>query len=102
MKVKIGFAVLAVVILLSPLAVAQQSERKSSTLRGTVEQVNTSTKRLSVASEPVPGGMGAMTMNYAVDKEEVLGRVKPGDHITAKKYEGDMTLYDVQILPPAG
>jgi len=61
--------------------------------------VNTSTKRLSVASEPVPGGMGAMTMNYAVDKEEVLRRVKPGDHITAKIYEGDMTLYDIQVLP---
>ena len=98
MNFTIGVAVL-IVSLLSPFSVAQQSERKSSTLRGTVEQVNTSAKRLSVASEPVPGGMGAMTMNYAVDKEEVLGRVKPGDHITAKMYEGDMTLYDIQVLP---
>jgi cobalt-zinc-cadmium efflux system outer membrane protein len=99
MKVKIGFAVLTVVSVLSALAVAQQSERKSSTLRGTVEQVNTSTKQLSVANEPIPGGMEGMTMNYAVDKAEVLGRVKPGDHITAKMYEGDMTLYDIQVLP---
>jgi cobalt-zinc-cadmium efflux system outer membrane protein len=78
---------------------AQQSERKSSTLRGTVEQVKTSTKWLSVTNEPVPGGMGAMTMSYAVDKEEVLERVKPGDHISAKMYEGDITLYDIQVLP---
>ena len=99
MKFTIGAAVLTLVSLLSPRVVAQQSERKSSTLRGTVEQVNTSTKRVSVANEPIPGGMGAMTMSYAVDREEVLGRVKPGDHITAKMYEGDMTLYDIQVLP---
>jgi cobalt-zinc-cadmium efflux system outer membrane protein len=102
MKVRIGFAVLAVVSMLSPHAGAQQIDKKSYMLRGTVEQVNTTTKRLSVANEPIPGGMGAMTMNYSVDKEEVLGRVKAGDHITAKMYEGDMTLYDVQILPSAG
>jgi outer membrane protein, heavy metal efflux system len=99
MKTRIGVTVLAVVYVLSPLVVAQQSERKSYTLRGLVEQLNTSTRRLSVASEPIPGGMGAMTMNYAVDKDDVLSRVKPGDHITAKMYEGDMTLYDIQVLP---
>lgn len=96
---KFRIAVLAAVCLLIPLAEAQQSDKKSNTLRGTVEQVNTATKRLTVANEPIPGGMGAMTMNYSVDKEEVLGRVKPGDHITAKMYEGDMTLYDVQVVP---
>ena len=99
MKFRMEAAVLAAVCLLTPLAGAQQSDRKSYALRGTVEQVNTTTKRLSVANEPIPGGMGAMTMNYSVDKEEVLGRIKPGDHITAKMYEGDMTLYDVQIVP---
>ncbi len=101
MKARFGVAALSIVSLLTALPGAQQSDRKSYTIRGTVDQVNTTTKRLGVASEPVPGGMGAMTMNYAVDKEEVLGRVKPGDHITAKMYEGDLTLYDVQILPPA-
>ena len=43
-----------------------------------------------------------MTMNYAVDKEEVLGRVKAGDRITAKMFEGEMTLYEIQILPATG
>lgn len=102
MKITIGIAALTLVSLLSPLAIAQPAEKKSYTLRGTVEQVNMVTKRLSVANEPIPGGMGAMTMNYAVDKEEVLGRVKAGDRITAKMVEGDMTLYEVQVLPSAG
>lgn len=100
MKFRIEAALLAVCLLIPP-AGAQQTDRKSYTLRGTVEQVNTAAKRLSVANEPIPGGMGAMTMNYSVDKEEVLGRVKPGDHITAKMYEGEMTLYDVQVVPPS-
>ena len=39
-----------------------------------------------------------MTMSYSVDNADLLGRVKPGDHITAKIYEGEMTLYDVQVV----
>ncbi|HCC57886.1 MAG TPA: hypothetical protein DEQ47_11620, partial [Solibacterales bacterium] len=86
-------------MLFTALGGAQPGDRKFSTLRGTVEQVNTTTKRLNVTNEPTPGGMGAMTMTYAVDKEEVLGRLKAGDRITAKMYEGDSTLYDVQVVP---
>jgi len=77
---------------------AQESQRKPYVLRGVVEQVDTSSKRLSVANEPISGGMGAMTMSYKLDADAVLSRVKPGDRITAKFYEGDMTLYDVQVL----
>lgn len=97
------FPVLAALIVCAmlPLANAQQTEKKSYTLRGTVEDVNPTTHRLSVANEPIPGGMGAMTMTYSVDKEDVLGRVKRGDRITATMYEGDMTLHDVQVLAPA-
>ena len=40
MKIAIGVAALIFISLLSPPAVAQPSERKSYTLRGTVEQVN--------------------------------------------------------------
>ena len=99
MTLRISVALLSVFALLRPVADAQSNDRKSSTLRGTVEQVNTATKRISVANEPIPGGMGAMTMNYSVDKEDVLARVKPGDHITAKMYEGDLTLYEIQVVP---
>ena len=81
-------------------ASAQQSEKKALTLRGKVEQVNATTKRLTVHSEPVEGWMGEMTMGFAVDNDGVFDRVKAGDQITAKVYEGDFTLHDVQVVPP--
>ena len=78
----------------------QQAARKSFTFRGKVEQVNTTAKRLVINGENVEGWMGAMTMGYTVDKpEDVLTRVKVGDQITAKVYEGDYTLYEVQVVP---
>ena len=92
---------IAFLCLLTQLATAQQPERKAAILRGTVEKVDTATKRVSVANEPIPGGMGAMTMSYSVDKDEVLPRLKPGDHITAKYYDGDSTLYEIQVVPAA-
>ena len=78
--------------LLIPSAHAQPSARKAHVLRGTVEQVNPTSKRLTVANEPIEGGMGAMTMSYGVDKADAIGRVKVGDWIRAKVYEGDSTL----------
>jgi cobalt-zinc-cadmium efflux system outer membrane protein len=98
MKFRFSVFAASIVWAVLSLANAQQAEKKSYTLRGTVEDVNTTTKRLSVANEPIPGGMGAMTMTYSVEKEDVLGKVKRGDRITATMYEGDMTLHDVQVL----
>lgn len=103
------FQLLKVSILLGlilSIANGQQAERKSFTFRGRVEQVNAATKRLVINGEKVEGWMDAMTMGYAVDKpEDVLARVKVGDRITAKVYEGDFTLYEVQVVsaptPPA-
>jgi Cu/Ag efflux protein CusF len=44
--------------------------------------------------------MGAMTMSYAVDNADVINKVKVGDQITAKVYDGDFkTLHDVQVVP---
>ncbi|MBY0507748.1 MAG: TolC family protein [Bryobacteraceae bacterium] len=86
---------------------AQPAGRKSFTFRGKVEQVNTATKRLIINGEKTEGWMDAMTMAYVIDRpEEVLARVKVGDQIAAKVYEGDLTLYEVQVLstpssPPA-
>ncbi len=99
MKIAIGVG--AALCLLSSIAMAQQGGRKAFTLHGMVERVDASAKRLSVTNEPIPGGMGAMTMNYGVEKEEVLTRIKPGDRITARIYEGDSTLYDLQKVPEA-
>src|SRR5260370_18903909 len=42
--------------------------------------------------------MGTMTIEYAIDNPEVLGRVKAGDEITAKVYAGDFTLHDVEVV----
>ena len=44
--------------------------------------------------------MGAMTMTYPVDKPEVLKKVKAGDQIMARVYEGDMTLHEVEVMAP--
>ena len=80
---------------------AQPAGKKSFVLEGKVEQVDAATKRLTVSHGNVEGWMGAMTMAYAVDKaEEVVKRVKAGDRITAKVYDGDYTLHDVEIVAP--
>ena len=92
---------LALAFLLPPVH-AQQPARKSYNVRGKVEQVDLETKRLTVNNEPIAGWMGAMTMAYKVSNEDVLRRLKPGDQITAKVYDGDFTLYDVTAVPQAG
>jgi cobalt-zinc-cadmium efflux system outer membrane protein len=95
-----GYAAPAVLLaLFLSSAFAQQNDKKSFTFRGKVEQVNGTTKRLTVHSEPVEGWMGEMTMGFAVDNDAVFNRVKAGDQITAKVYEGDFTLHDVQVVP---
>jgi outer membrane protein, heavy metal efflux system len=94
--------ILSFVALAISVAQAQQSEKKMFTFHGRVEQVNTTTKRLSVHNEPIEGGMGEMTMDYAVDNNDGLNHVKAGDRIEAKVYEGDLTLHDVRVIPAAG
>ena len=88
----------ALCCLLIPTAQAQITDKKAYPFRGKVEQVNASPKPLTVTNEPIEGGMGAMTMAYAVDNKDVLSRVKVGDQITAKVYDGDSTLYEVQVV----
>jgi cobalt-zinc-cadmium efflux system outer membrane protein len=78
---------------------SQQVGKKEYTFRGKVEQVNATTKRLTIHSEPIEGWMGEMTMGFAVDNDAVFDRVKAGDQITAKVYDGDFTLHDVQVAP---
>ncbi len=90
---------LAILLFAAFPADAQQAVKKEYTFRGKVEQVNATTKRLTVHSEPVEGWMGEMTMGFAVDNDEVFNRVKVGDRITAKVYQGDLTLHDVQVVP---
>jgi Cu/Ag efflux protein CusF len=79
---------------------AQQSGKKEHAFKGKVEKIDAKAKVLTVNGENVEGWMSAMTMTYAVDKADVLDKVKVGDQITAKVYDGDFkTLYDVQVVP---
>jgi Cu/Ag efflux protein CusF len=88
------------VLLLVPAAHAQQGGTKEHAYRGKVEKVDTKTKTLIVNGESVDGWMGAMTMTFGVDKEDVINHVKAGDQITAKVRDGDFkTLYDVKVVP---
>ena len=77
---------------------AKDSKAKPLTFHGKVEAVTD--KGLTVNGEKVEGWMGAMTMTYPVDKPDVLKQVKVGDQIMATVYSGDMTLHNVEVMPP--
>jgi Cu/Ag efflux protein CusF len=80
---------------------AQTAEKKAHTFRGKVEKVDAEGKTMVVNGENVEGWMAAMTMTYVVDgKADVFKTVKAGDQITAKVYDGDFTLHEVQVVPP--
>ena len=89
----------ALTCLIASFAPAQQTAKKSYRFKGKVESVGART--LTVANEKIEGSMEAMTMSYPVDKPEVLKTVKVGDQITATVYDGDSTLHDVHVVPPA-
>ena len=52
--------------------------------------------------QKIEGYMDDVTMRYKVDKPDVFKKVKVGDQIRATVYDGDYTLYDVEVLWPAG
>src|SRR5205085_2984593 len=80
---------------------APSGAKKEHTFRGKVEKIDVNAKTFTVNGQKVEGWMGAMTMVYVPDKEDVLKRLKVGDEITAKVYDGDFRiLHDVQIVPP--
>lgn len=74
--------------------------KKDHVFKGKVEKIDVANKTFTVNGQKVEGWMDAMTMNYAPDKEDVLKKLKVGDEITAKVYDGDFrTLYDIQVIP---
>ena len=80
---------------------APNAAKKEYVFRGKVEKIDLTNKTFTVNGQKVEGWMDAMTMNYVPDKEDVLKKVKVGDEITAKVYDGDYrTLHDVQVVPP--
>ena len=91
---------LCLALAIASLAVTQEAvaQKQPLVFRGKVEQVNATTKRITVNGENVEGWMAAMTMAYPVANAEVLATLKPGDRITAKVYQGDMSLHDVEVV----
>jgi Cu/Ag efflux protein CusF len=90
-------------VLAAVSATAQQGGKIEHVFRGKVEKIDTKAKTVTVAGENVEGWMSAMTMTYKFDKDDMVQRVKTGDQITAKVYDGDyQVLHDVKIVPRAG
>jgi Cu/Ag efflux protein CusF len=80
-------------------APAAPAGKKEHVFRGKVEGVDPKAKTLTVNGENVEGWMSAMTMQYSADKPDVYDKVKVGDQITAKVYDGDFgTLHDVEVV----
>jgi Cu/Ag efflux protein CusF len=80
---------------------APAAAKKEHTFRGKVEKIDPNGKTFTVNGQKVEGWMDAMTMVYVPDKEDVLKKIKVGDEITAKVYDGDFrTLHDIQVVPP--
>jgi Cu/Ag efflux protein CusF len=75
--------------------------KKSYTFQGKVEAVDASAKIVRVNGEEVKGWMAAMTMDYKVDDNALLKKVKPGDQIMAPVYDGDLVLHRVQVMQKA-
>src|SRR4029077_15557070 len=82
-----------------PAAQAASAEKKEHVFRGKVDHADAQAKTLTVNGENVEGWMSAMTMTYSADKPDVIDKIKAGDQITAKVFDGDFaTLHDVQIV----
>ena len=80
-------------------AAKAKSAAKSYVFHGKVEGITD--KGLTINGEKVEGWMDAMTMTYPVDKTDVLKKVKVGDMVMATVYQNDMTLHNVEVMPPA-
>jgi Cu/Ag efflux protein CusF len=84
-------------VLLAGLA-ASQTSKKPIRFAGHVESVDAAGKSATIIHGDIPGFMAAMTMNYGIDDEAVLKKLKPGDDIVATVYAGDAKLYKVRVV----
>jgi Cu/Ag efflux protein CusF len=93
--------ILAMMMGLLVVCAYAQTAKKEHVFSGKIEKIDVAAKTFTVNGEKVEGWMDKMTMVYVPDKEDVLKKVKVGDQITAKVFDGDFrTLHDVQVVPP--
>ena len=91
--------ILTVGIAIALFLSAGYAQKKAYVFKGKVEKIDLANKSFVVNGEEVKGWMGAMTMSYAADKDDVLKKLKVGDQITAKVYDDDFkVLHDVQVV----
>ena len=99
-----GLVFMTLLCLLAAAAYSQQANKrgkKEFILKGTVVKVDTNAKTVAVNNEHLPRWRNSFTGTYTVSDSEVLRTLEPGDHVTAKVYEGDFkTLYDLKLVPP--
>jgi Cu/Ag efflux protein CusF len=94
-------ATLFAIFLAGGIAQQKSAPKKSYVLMGKVESMDKAGNTLTVNHGNIEGYMAAMTMPYKVDKPDVFTKVKAGDQIKATVYDGDYTLYNVEVLPAA-
>jgi Cu/Ag efflux protein CusF len=91
--------ILTVGIAIALFLSAGYAQKKAYVFKGKVEKIDLANKSFVVNGEEVKGWMGAMTMSYGTDKDDVLKKLKVGDQITAKVYDDDFkVLHDVQVV----
>jgi protein SCO1/2 len=70
-------------------------------LRGEVVSVNREERTLRIKHEEIAGWMEAMTMDFPVQDQSELDKVKPGDRITATVFVRDLDYHvgNLQVQP---
>ena len=95
---------ITILCLLTAAAYGQQPVKKGKkefVFKGKVEGVDLNKKTVVVNNDGIPGVMLSVTATYSVDNPEVLKTLVPGDHVTAKIYEGNFkVLYELRPVPP--
>jgi len=99
---RIRLAALACAVLLACGLSAEQDYE----VTGRVEAVDAPNRQVTIAHDPIPGFMPAMTMNFDVASPQLLGGVEPGSrvhfHLRRSATELEITALAVTAPPDAG
>lgn len=65
---------------------------------GEVQSVDAAHRTAAVKHVEIPGYASEGTLDYSIDDEAVLKRLRPGDDIRATVYPGDRTLHNIRVV----